>query len=402
MNCVNACKKECFFEDQARFMMLDTIPHHSWAEAFIDVMDNTSSLACYGDELLEYADFETEAVELEFQALKIPMVVNTFLLDEFYQNKYADDRFCHKKLKITMPDGIVFDEELFDKKIYHIGSQYLNPVINSFAIPKDLGLIYLAAKYKAKYDASIFVAGSLDSIKIIFDEVVDDKKISLFGIICADKRYDICHVTPLLILKKEDASLQIANLDSVKAPINYLAHALCFLKTKKIAYQRFSLKGARQADRYSCRTDALVILKDAIQELAEKKITDLSWFFSGQMIHERRIYVDLPASWAKGCQRSSMITKQALDQSFFNTKYTLSEFRKKFDYSCERKDVYEIGGIDDKGCYQIIVKEHTKKTQVNLYLNFKGKRNFESLKAFIGSMQIKDRDWISKLERLYG
>jgi hypothetical protein len=403
MICLDPVKRYLYFEEDKRSSSLEQLilpsVHDAWARAFVDSDDHasTGALAEEGDVFDEEEPHEF----FEHNELSIPYTMNCFEYGLYYENLVSDGVFSRPKIVSIIPDLWIQNYKFNITSAYQISSRFSEPIVQSFAVPKDLGLIYLAARYKAKYDIDIFVAGDARSIARIIQEALALKKAQIFGIICSYKEFDICHVTPILCLIKESFELQIVNLDSTKTPLESFGHALGYLKKEKIVYQRFSLKGVRQADCYSCRTDALTILKDALRDLKHHAVNDLSTYFTGLEGCDRRLYVDLPMPWSRVCQ-TSRLQNGSSEQLLIGKKgLTVKSFKEKFTFNCVRSDAFELLGFDQEGRKKAQIIEISTDVKVNLFLIYKGKKNFENLKSFITNLQKKDIDWIQYLESKY-
>lgn len=86
------------------------------------------------------------------------------------------------------------------------------------------------------------------------------------------------HVTPIVV-QQRGKLINVISLDSVLKPNSALIKAMLRLSHQNINVRMLTLNKARQADHYSCHTDALQILKDLLvqhQYSSESILDDLS------------------------------------------------------------------------------------------------------------------------------
>lgn len=376
--------------------------HEPWAEAFID-LDETSSTKAIFDETDESEDESLVEFlsDFDLKGLKIPNVIDCHDFGLYYDYTYIDGVFSKLKPLLSIPPEWMVEHKISIINAFHSARRFTDLILQTFAMPKDPGLINLAARYKSKYDIDIYVTGCAKKTSSIILEALDKKIAHVFGLICSNRNYEICHVTPVLCLVKEDGNLQIVNLDSTKTPVDSFVRALNYLKIRKVNYSRFSLKGPRQADRFSCRTDAIILLKDALRDLKEKGIKDFCEFFTGKDLIERRIYVDFPVQWSRVCQLSKIL-RGSLEEKLVGKKdITATLFKERFSFLSQKVDTYDLIGLDEKGASKKLTIEIQTEAKVNLYLNYKGKKNFETLKMFLSDLKQKDIEWIEMLKSKY-
>lgn len=406
MACLDPGIKSRIFLEELKAYFDEKITHAQehvpWAEAFID-FDETSSTQAIFDEADSNDDESLVDLlnDFDLKGLKIPCVIDCHDFGRYYDYTYIDGVFSKLKPLLSIPPAWMVEYKISIINAFHSARRFTDLILNTFAMPKDLGLINLAARYKSKYDIDIYVAGCASKANTIILDALDKKTAHIFGMICSNREYEICHVTPVLILVKEDGNLQIVNLDSTKTPVDSFARMLNCLKIKKINYTRFSLKGPRQADRFSCRSDAIILLKDALRDLKEKTVKDFCEFFTGRELIERRIYVDFPVQWSRVCQISKILTGSLEEKLVGKKDTTASLFKDRFSVLSQKVDTYELIGIDEKGAPKKLTIEIQTEAKVNLYLNYKGKKNFETLKMFLSDLKQKDIEWIRMLESKY-
>lgn len=86
------------------------------------------------------------------------------------------------------------------------------------------------------------------------------------------------HVTPIVV-QQRGKLINVISLDSVLKPNSALIKAMLRLSHQNINVRMITLNSARQADHYSCHTDALQILKDLLtqnENSSESILDDLS------------------------------------------------------------------------------------------------------------------------------
>lgn len=86
------------------------------------------------------------------------------------------------------------------------------------------------------------------------------------------------HVTPIVI-QQSGKAINVVSLDSVLNPNSALITAMLRLSQQKVNVRMLTLNKARQADHFSCHTDAMQILKDLLtqnQHSNESILDDLS------------------------------------------------------------------------------------------------------------------------------
>ncbi len=135
--------------------------------------------------------------------------------------------------------------------------------------PSDTCMAAAAAYYKNKYGIHIHIVCEVQAHKTyeLIQQLNDGEQL---GIIARSAQY-VVHVTPLII-SKQGEDIFIIVLDSIddRPEFSYIIEN--FFKEKLINpddkknYHLILVDGDRQADSYSCRHDALIILKDALKK----------------------------------------------------------------------------------------------------------------------------------------
>lgn len=167
------------------------------------------------------------------------------------------------------------------------------------------------------------------------------------------------HVLPVIVQATRNG-IDVINLDVLAKSSCLLADALCLLKNTGMKVRRMApLIAARQADGYSCHTDALQILKDAM--LAHKarggSLYQQYWKHFGVTgktpIYQESAndfiptsYIDLPPHLHKPVQRSqALISNRASDRkrppaiapsANAQKKQTIAEHRQRFSVYSEQ------------------------------------------------------------------
>lgn len=247
-----------------------------------------------------------------------------------------------------------------------------DPALNSITIPTDKGLALLAAYYTLKYNTPILL-GHKDNLERLLEGHPLPEKTPMWGVIKLRSK-QTKHVTPILCFRKKRL-IQRINLDSINIGIYYKGK---FLPQTAI----------RQADCYSCRTDALIVLRDAMRDIRSKKIDDLY-----QYVHAYSLYpFYLPAPWARSVQISKALAPNLqLSDLIIPTKTgklkTLKEHQLCHTRAVEKtKHLYVYLSFDTTGFN--FFGEKKESIRINTYLNAKGKKHTQlihDITGFFGS-----------------
>lgn len=178
----------------------------------------------------------------------------------------------------------------------------------TFALPSLYGLALMASYLEEKYTGS--------SLSICTPEMLEEKLESMpsgksFGIMLIKPQ--VIHITPLIGLKQENGTLQLVDLESTIEQGNSLLDWNDFSdeglgkKLRDKGVDVFHLSVTRQADRLSCRADALSILSNALWDIERKHIRNLHELpeFSEERVRDGRVI--LPPAWAKTVQRAAAL-----------------------------------------------------------------------------------------------
>jgi hypothetical protein len=249
------------------------------------------------------------------------------------------------------------------------------PSLKFIPIPKIEGLLHLGAYYNHKYNLAIFITGSLEStLRAIEGLDLADKK-GPWGVIMTSGEDELqLHVTPLICLQLESGVTQIIELDSVRQPLEYFPKALKQLDERKIPYHLASVSQGRQADGYSCRTDALVVVNNALRDLQEKKIADLFAYLHAKPLDDSSSRFELPISWSKTVQLTSVLSGDTKESVVSKNKDSFELFFKKNSQSVYKKTSYICETLVGAGECVIVEKSLEEEKIVSQYLLNKGYR----------------------------
>jgi hypothetical protein len=258
--------------------------------------------------------------------------------------------------------------------IYKISQRWIDAEFSRYIVPTDLGLMMLASYYQAKYNICIMVVGSSKKVQEALLGNFVDPSCRVWGVICTSGHESYLHVTPILCFRNASGFLQIADLDSIKDPIDELKYTLTDLIRSGQKVESFQVKLPRQADYYSCRTDAIVLLKDALRDIEAQKIDDLREILdlpAGDKSHE----FNLPIRWSKSCQISRHVlgdeSLHVINKSDEPYKVFKERFQKKLlrsqEFVCVNRK--ENGDLEEE--QHILIEEKT----VNTFLKEKSLRH---------------------------
>jgi hypothetical protein len=160
------------------------------------------------------------------------------------------------------------DYENMDRNIYTSVTTTFNHDFKIF-FPSDTHMVAAVAYYKKKYDINIHIVCEVQAYKTyeLIQQLNDGEQL---GVIARPAQF-IAHVTPLII-SKQGEDIFIIILDSVDDRPEFAYIIEDFFKEKLINlddkknYHLILADGDRQADSYSCRNDAFIILKDALRK----------------------------------------------------------------------------------------------------------------------------------------
>ena len=271
-------------------------------------------------------------------------------------------------------------------EVYKERISWLDPDQKTVLLPSDEGLLHLASFYGQKYGITLIVTGSCLKLKEAILGTDIDPSITSWGIIAT--RGDVAkpHVTPLVCSRQPDGTIQIAELDSVRDPIQHVHDAIAELQVVGVNIDLFQTRLPRQADPYSCRTDAIVILKDALRDLSTHNIVDIRSFLGVYDTEEARNCFDLPVSWSKGVQLS-MTIKGDQSRPVVNKKHEpLVSFRERFTKMIPCEETYLFTARSEEGALKEERVIHANSKSVNTYLNIKGKKLVDKITDSLASL----------------
>lgn len=231
--------------------------------------------------------------------------------------------------------------------------------------PTNEGLNKITEGYKQKYDINISVCMDIQ-LKNLLIELKQENDFPRAFIIT--NQYNL-HVTPIIINKYAN-NLEVLILD-VLGIANLHPYPMILRVCKQLNIIPFCTKEIRQADGYSCRTGAAVILRNALIDLP-KDVSLASYFpdknlkfFNPEEIYE----VAIPPSWTYG------------DQIFFNNEKIMAQPIVRDSKSQNKQKNHfpkTIGGFRSQ--YQ---KKHAFKCTLNcrkeMFFKYISKEEFEKL-----------------------
>jgi hypothetical protein len=169
------------------------------------------------------------------------------------------------------------------------------------------GLVKISNYYRKKYGIHIFIIENEAEIDTILKE---NPGLQNFGIIYAKR----VHVVPFLINKTAD-SFQVIDLDSTGAESSFSDKKKINDKFESFEAQIIQCIPRRQADGYSCRTDALVLLKNSLLNLQQRPIRDFRDIMEIKVKDFFATVKKLPLSWCHTfqiCERTKGIESKAI------------------------------------------------------------------------------------------
>lgn len=206
-----------------------------------------------------------------------------------------DVHFTHVTNQTQLKDEYVsLTEKSFIKKMKQedLKDEFFNVVIEEFSrvsyrsqttikttptisVPQSAAMEAVARKYYEKYDIEIYIK-PIDSLSAFIEDYARTVKKSCYiGVITgSDISGTQRHVTPLLCyFDVEKDAVELIILDSVVNPlyISIIYEELEHLNIKSSVSTQGSI---RQADTNSCRTDALIILRNALLWIKHYKIAN--------------------------------------------------------------------------------------------------------------------------------
>lgn len=312
--------------------------------------------------------------------------LSSFPVSSFYTIRaMPKDIFPPEKIELTtLPHSIISHLDNKPHAAFKDAVSWSDPELSTVAVPTDEGLVLLAAKYSKKYDIPIFIAGSSEKLRsaVLGESTSED---TLFwGVIATSGSAEALHVTPLICMRMPSGQIQIAEMDSVRQPILHVKHLFIDLAREKANVDIFSSYFARQADYYSCRSDAIVLLKDALRDLKAKKVTDLKTFLG---VHLKNGIIQkffLPDAWSKTVQISGSIAGTLAQKAISKRNISMKEFRELYNAPVTKVESFSLHSFNALGHVETTSIMITTKKIVNTFLNLKGKifmREFADLQS---------------------
>ena len=284
--------------------------------------------------------------------------------------------------------------------IYLSKTEWVDEELKTIAAPSDEGLMLMASYYNSKYSIPIQISGSYESLynALLGRGISGD--FTTWGVIATTGLETNHHVTPLICLKTDPGVVQIAVLDSVNSPILDVLEALSTLQLKDEKVKIFYINSRRQSDEIGCRTDALVILKDALRDLRSKKVTNLMAFLSVKF-DGTNFRFPLPYAWSKTVQvpcdqqghaKDLVINKKGESFEAFISRFNRPAIRSKSSHLC-----YTAFNGSKKEIEETLNQEKIART----YLNYKGKKIADKMEALIKAEEVSVMMGYSFLKGLY-
>lgn len=251
--------------------------------------------------------------------------------------------------------------------------EFLDKEISSIAVPTLESMLLIASYYEKKYGTPIFVCRSQVGFQSLITGLSIDSSIKSWGVIATWGDDRILHVTPYLCHRKNTATLQILDLDAASNPIPYAKFSLLELKGSLKSLEIYQVESTRQADGFSCRTDALVILKEALCDIKNRLVLDLAEYLPVKHSSYKTLSVDnffdLPHGWSKGAQIRQSSEIDATLRLPSKPSITLQEHRQKYSIYSKKQVSYQLITPSTTETHSF-----TEDATISTYLNTKGKK----------------------------
>jgi len=214
---------------------------------------------------------------------------------------------------------------------------YSIPMLNYSFYPTDLGLYLIANYYQHKYGFRCFIADNAKDLQEAFLFSKKERGVKVWGVISSQS--EGLHVTPFLCFMNDKDELEIASIDSCQTLTSQACLAFHDLKKQEVPFTVFYPQNKRQIDSFSCRTDAISILKDAFLSLNALPCDSLKSFLESFRIEgSLQDYYIIPGIWLKGAQRSKAILEDPDKVMLPNSHLSLSMFLSKYRKLASRTD----------------------------------------------------------------
>jgi hypothetical protein len=284
--------------------------------------------------------------------------------------------------------------------IYVSKTEWVDEELKTIAAPSDEGLMLMASYYNSKYSIPIQITGSYESLynALLGRGISGD--FTTWGVIATTGLETNHHVTPLICLKTDPGVVQIAVLDSVSSPILDVLEALSTLQLKEEKVKIFYINSRRQSDDIGCRTDALVILKDALRDLRSKKVTNLMAFLNVKF-DGTNFGFSLPYSWSKTVQVPCAQLGDVKDLVLNKKGESFEAFISRFSRPAIRSRSSLLCYTAFNGSKKEIAETSNQEKIARTYLNYKGKKIAAKMEALIKAEEVSIMMGYSFLKGLY-
>lgn len=253
------------------------------------------------------------------------------------------------------------------------------------AKPTDKGLKLLSAHYFRKYGVDIVVTGSYETFEEALKGTHVYNKSKAWGIIATNGDLLRSHVTPVICYRQSAESLiEVLQLDSLESPVLAVRETLHKMKSEEEDPLIYEVKGCRQSDSYGCRTDALVVLKDALRDLNFGSFTNLQDYLEVKKHYGPRYSFYMPGRWGKTVQMRSIMRSSDLSHMIISKKpMTVEQFWAKYEVAHDGVGVSN-SFLSSKGkCYLKLIDKILDENDRDL------RRRFRLLEAFYEGPQSK-------------
>lgn len=284
--------------------------------------------------------------------------------------------------KANLPDS--FMESLDGTVVSSVCQKrsYSLPILNYQFYPTDLGLEIIAHHYKMKYNLKVFISNSASLVEQAFLAFKEDPSLKIWAVISTSS--STLHVTPFLCMINAKGALEIVSLDSCLTITQEASVATHKLKDQEVSYFLFFPQNRRQIDRFSCRTDAISILKEAFLTLQGEKVDSLKAYLESfkmeGSIHE---YFFIPGIWLKGAQLKDAILEDPVKVILPQKREPLVSFLRRYQIISMKTDHLKIAVKNTEGTHQRVYFE-VKELKVNLFLYIKALKYAALIKTALG------------------
>lgn len=288
-----------------------------------------------------------------------------------------------------------------DVKLFSVKKQsslWTGDLLNQIVVPTDLGLMMIAAYYGKKYSIEIVVCSNTASLEAALRGSHLDESCKSWGVIVTNGTDPNPHVTPLLCFRNKKGKIQVAELDSVCSP------CLCYLETKFMLsasddknWEFLSVLEPRQVTFYGCRTDACIILKDALRKVHQESYDDLTQLLIIPEAYAAHNKFILPPSLCKSAQIHSKIPEAHLQVKLAGKRNeTLQDFFQRHSHLFFRKENFHLTYTEASDPSTIKSDSITiiKERWLSTYSNIKAKSLLLHINRILNGPEV---DWEIKL-----